>query len=113
MSDHFITASVSGVSGAAVVAQTAVMGFTFSEAAVVTVLAMIATALVSWGMFRKATEHNEKEISLLRAELATMNSTLTQVQVQVARIEGAITANTNLAAQHRRDDGYRDRDDGF
>lgn len=110
MSDSFLVAQVAGASGAAVAAQSAVMGFTLSEAAFVTVLAMAATALVSWGMFRKATEHNEKEISLLRTELASMNITLTQVQVQVARIEGAITTSTNLTAQHRREDGHHDRE---
>lgn len=91
MSDTTIVGAMSMLAGGAVATQGAGMSIPLSEVAISTVLAMAATGLVTWGMFKKATEKNDEELRLLRHSLNHMIETLTEVRVRVARIEGRLS----------------------
>jgi hypothetical protein len=105
MTDTTIVGAMAMLAGGAVATQGASMNIPLSEVAISTVLAMMATGLVTWGMFKKATEKNDEELRLLRQSLAHMIDTLTEVRVRVARIEG------RLAPGHRV--GETDHDQEF
>lgn len=78
------------VSGAATVTQADAAALPLPSSVVVTLLAMIGTGLVTWGMFKKATERNEAEIDLLRTSLTDIQVVLGDVRERVARIEGKL-----------------------
>lgn len=90
MSDNFITGSLSLMAGGAVATQGVTLSLPVPEVILSTLLAMMATGLVTWGMFRKATERNEAELTLLRENQDTMLRTLYEVRERVARIEGRL-----------------------
>lgn len=78
------------VSGAATATQAEAYALPMPSSVVVTLLAMIGTGLVTWGMFKKATERNEAEIDLLRTSLTDIHVVLGDVRERVARIEGKL-----------------------
>lgn len=90
MTDHTITALTSTLTGVAVYAQTQAMPFSMAETAGTTAIGMIATALVTYGILKKASERHEAEIGLLRLGLNEINNTLSDVRERVARIEGKL-----------------------
>lgn len=90
MSDNFIAASLSLVAGGVTASQAATLSLPMPEIVLTTILAMIASGLVTWGMFRKATEKNEEELKILRESLTHMVATLAEVRERVARIEGRL-----------------------
>lgn len=81
------------LSGTAVASSAVVTSVPLPAAVVVTVLTMLGTGLVTWGMFRKQTEKNEEEIKLLRTSLTNISTTLTDVRERIARIEGKLDNN--------------------
>lgn len=78
------------VSGVATATQADAYALPLQSSVVVTLLAMIGTGLVTWGMFKKATERNEAEIDLLRTSLTDIQAVLGDVRERVARIEGKL-----------------------
>ena len=90
MSDNFISGALSLVAGGAVATQGVTMALPVPEVILSTILAMIATGLVTWGMFKKATEKNEEQIALVRNSLVDMSRTLSEVRERVARMEGRL-----------------------
>ena len=115
MSDNFIAGTMSLMAGGAVATQGAGLEMPISEIMLSTVLAMMATGLVTWGMFKKATEQNEKELKLLRNSLTHMIATLTEVRIRVARIEGRLGRRTvEDGSNHTRyDDGPHNDEEAF
>lgn len=95
MSDAGITAAVSAATGAAVFTQTQAVSVPMPISAALTLIGMTAAALVTWGMFRKATERHETEIDLLRAALDDIHNTLAEVRERVSRIEGKLENTHN------------------
>lgn len=90
MTDNFIAGAMSLMAGGTVATQGVNLALPIPEVIFSTILAMIATGLVTWGMFRKATEKNEQELALLRESLGEMSATLSDVREKVARIEGRL-----------------------
>lgn len=90
MTDHTITAAITAATGVAVYAQAQAAAVPLPVSAVMTVIGMLATGLVTWGVFKKATERNEMEIELLRKSLGEMHNVMSDVRERVARIEGKL-----------------------
>lgn len=92
MTDHTITALTSAAAGIGVYAQAEAVQLPLPISATTTLIGMMAAALVTWGMFKKASERHEAEIDLLRKALAAIHNTLADVRERVARIEGKLEA---------------------
>jgi hypothetical protein len=90
MNDNSISGVVSLAAGGTVANQGLAASLPFSEVLLSSVLAMIITGLITWGMFKKTTEKNEAELALLREHQETMLRTLYEVRERVARIEGRL-----------------------
>lgn len=90
MTDQTMTALVSAATGGAVYAQSTSVDLPIPLSAVVSVLSMAAAGLVTWGMFKKASERHDAEIELLRSSLTKMHEMMSEVRERVARIEGTL-----------------------
>jgi hypothetical protein len=93
MTDQSITAFVSAATGISVYAQATAVHVPLPTSAFIAAVGMLATALVTWGVFKKATERHEEEISLLRSHLNDILGTLADVRERVARIEGKLESS--------------------
>lgn len=90
MTDTSIAASTATLTGIATASQGAAIGLSFPLTAFITVCAMSATGLVTWGMFKKTTQKNETEIEMLRESNEKLIDLVSDVQQRVARIEGKL-----------------------
>jgi cytochrome c biogenesis protein CcdA len=90
MTDQAITALVASAAGVSVYAQAAAVHLPLPTSAFIAGIGMVATALVTWGVFKKTTERHEEEIELLRTHLQNILGTLADVRERVARIEGKL-----------------------
>jgi len=90
MTDHSITGLMAIMTGATVFVQANSINVPLPWNALVAVIGMAAAALITWGMFRKATEQHQEEISLLKEALSSIDHTLADVRERVARIEGKL-----------------------
>lgn len=91
MTTDSVTAFVaSAATGGAVGSTALVTSVPLPAAVIVTLLTMTGTGLVTWGMFRKQTEKNDQEITLLRTSLTDISTTLSDVRERIARIEGKL-----------------------
>jgi hypothetical protein len=93
MTDNTITALLSLVTGAVVFEKASGMDMSLTWSAAIALFGMAAAALVTWGMFKKATERHEAEIEILRSSLSSIHKTLADVRERVARIEGKLENN--------------------
>lgn len=93
MTDQTITALISTVAGGTVYAQAQAVNVPLPISGLMALAGMAAAGLVTWGMFKKATERHEAEIELLRNTLGTIHNTLADVRERVARIEGKLEAD--------------------
>lgn len=93
MTDQSITALISAAAGVSVYAQATAVAIPLPMSATIAILGMGATALVTWGVFKKATERHEAEIEILRNSLNAILGTLADVRERVARIEGKLENN--------------------
>lgn len=94
MTDQSITALISAATGVSVYAQATAVAIPLPMSAGIALLGMLATALVTWGVFKKATERNEAEIEMLRNSLTVIMGTLSDVRERVARIEGKLESDS-------------------
>jgi hypothetical protein len=92
MTDNFITAAVAATTGLSVYTQAESVALPMPMSVLTAILGMLAAGLVTWGVFKKATERNETEISLLRNTLDRNLELLAEVRERVARIEGTCVA---------------------
>jgi len=90
MTDQTITALTAAATGATIYTQAQAVAVPLPVSAVLTLTGMMAAAFVTWGMFKKATERNETEISMLRDSLREIHNTLSDVRERVSRIEGKL-----------------------
>lgn len=90
MTDQTLTALVSAATGGAVYAQTSAVSLPIPLSAMTSILSMAAAALVTWGMFKKASERHDTEIDLLRTNLSSMHNMMADIRERVARIEGKL-----------------------
>jgi len=95
MTDQSITALISGVAGATVYAQASAVSIPLPMSAMLGLVGMGATALVTWGVFKKATERHEAEIEILRNTLTAIHNTMADVRERVARIEGKLEKDSD------------------
>lgn len=88
MADHSFAALMSITAGYAAYSQTVELPLPVS--ALTTLISMAAAGLVTWGMFKKASDRHEAEIELLRKSLVAIHNTLADVRERIARIEGKL-----------------------